>query len=845
MSAAKNYNILKATIWYTIGNILVKAVPFFVMPVFTRLMSTYDYGVFSLFTSYISILEIVLVLGFSSTVRLAKADKEIVLNTYVGSVIPFTALVSVVVILAINIYFFVGSSLLGMDRVLWNLLIIISLLGAVSNIIGSKLIIEGEYKKYLLYSVVSTVVNVAVSLSLCYTVFSRQDIYYGRIYGLLCGSLASTILLYILTRPICKINFNYVKKAFVWGMPLMFHALITVLLMQIDKWMIQAMCESGTALVGIYSIATTIIIIPMTLQSSTESAWSPWFYDKMGNKEYKSIEKLNDLYIFMFFVITSCFMFAAPEIIHIFSHENYWDSVYSLIPLLLGVFFEVLYWIVANVEFFHQKANYVWIASGITLGINVLLNYLFIKWFGYIGAAYATAISKFALFVFHYIFSKILDKKSVISLGKTIILLVISAGVCGLSVVLVKYTLINILIRWIIIAVLLLVFVLLVLNKKKILLVLINKSRETNKCAIVCNTPFQIFTAINVVKNTRQDAGIKFDLFVEKCFRNPEPIIEALQKSELFNKIYSFVRTSEQPKNRIRQLLQLSCKSIILKQYSFNDGSFAKQNYNTIMIGDVNPIGLYLTYNNLAPVIFFDDGMISYDGNAFLDNRKLIYKIYCKLFGLGFFAYDIKKLMVYNKEFCSSTISDNIEQLPNPSENQEVQECACKVFAYDFNSPYKEKRLVVLGQPLREKEGYNGKSFANIINEGIANKNEAIFRAHPRQTDNDYPDLSIDNINNQWELECLNSITEEHVLIGYSSTSQISPKLIVDKEPYIIFLYKIFQADSENNEYLACEKLAERVKNSYSNPDKVLVPADIEEFEKVVKTIDDQVEGRP
>ena len=54
MARLKNYNLLKAASWYTVGNILIRGISFFVLPVFTSLMNTYDFGVFSVYTSYLS-----------------------------------------------------------------------------------------------------------------------------------------------------------------------------------------------------------------------------------------------------------------------------------------------------------------------------------------------------------------------------------------------------------------------------------------------------------------------------------------------------------------------------------------------------------------------------------------------------------------------------------------------------------------------------------------------------------------------------------------------------------------------------------------------------------------------
>ena len=46
------YNGIRAGLWYTIGNMLIKGIPFLTLPLFTRLMSTSDFGIYNTYISY-------------------------------------------------------------------------------------------------------------------------------------------------------------------------------------------------------------------------------------------------------------------------------------------------------------------------------------------------------------------------------------------------------------------------------------------------------------------------------------------------------------------------------------------------------------------------------------------------------------------------------------------------------------------------------------------------------------------------------------------------------------------------------------------------------------------------
>jgi O-antigen/teichoic acid export membrane protein len=56
---------VKASLWFTICSILQKGISFITVPIFTRMLSTEEYGVISLFSSWQSVLSIFATLNLS------------------------------------------------------------------------------------------------------------------------------------------------------------------------------------------------------------------------------------------------------------------------------------------------------------------------------------------------------------------------------------------------------------------------------------------------------------------------------------------------------------------------------------------------------------------------------------------------------------------------------------------------------------------------------------------------------------------------------------------------------------------------------------------------------------
>ncbi len=411
--SANKYNIIKAASWYTIGNIFIRGVSFFILPIFTRLMNTHEYGIYSVYTSYLSIFEVVILVGISATIIIAKYAEEVDYGTYLSSVITIPVILACFCLVAINVLLIRYENVLSMDRTLWNCLIFSATCGAINNTIGAKLVIEGQYRLYMGYSALYTIGNVGFSLVLCFTIYDSNNVHLARVFGSTTAALLCSVILLSLTKTWFLFEWHNIRQGLIWGVPLLFHTLATVVLTQSDRIVIRYMDSYSST--GIYTIASTVVIIPMVLQQSILQAWQPWFYDKLDKREYENIRWLNNRYIVGFAAIVALFMLVSPEVIRIFTEKSYWDSIYSLIPLAISVFGELLYGIATSVEYYYKRTVFIMTGTIITVIINIGLDIAFIYKFGFVGAAYATAISKIILFLMHYFFMKQVENNNVFS----------------------------------------------------------------------------------------------------------------------------------------------------------------------------------------------------------------------------------------------------------------------------------------------------------------------------------------------------------------------------------------------------------------------------------------------
>ncbi|MDS9385551.1 polysaccharide biosynthesis C-terminal domain-containing protein, partial [Streptococcus pneumoniae] len=79
-----------------------------------------------------------------------------------------------------------------------------------------------------------------------------------------------------------------------------------------------------------------------------------------------------------------------PEIIQLFAPKQYYEAIRIIPPVALSVYFMFLYPIFGNIEFYFEANHFVmWASIGGAI-MNIFLNFIFLKHFGYIAAGYTT-----------------------------------------------------------------------------------------------------------------------------------------------------------------------------------------------------------------------------------------------------------------------------------------------------------------------------------------------------------------------------------------------------------------------------------------------------------------------
>ncbi|MET3655506.1 oligosaccharide flippase family protein [Sporosarcina psychrophila] len=402
----KNENA-KAGGFYLFGNLFDKALAFLTIPIFTRLMSTSDYGLVNTYLSWVTILSVIVGLSLGSSIRSAYLDFKEELEEYISSIFFLSFLnfgITSAIIIIIS-YLFIEQ----VDLILVVLCLLQSFMIYIINSISIKYMMSMEYiKKTLILAIPNIIIGI---LSVVYLLNINSEYYFGRIIPFV---IVATILgSYFLIKAFIKgrkfINKLYWKYALGLSIPLVFHGLSINILSTADRTMITT--YHSTSETGIYSLAYSFSMIAMVVIASLESVWIPWFNKKLQNGERDVINKNVKLYIEVIVIVMIVILMVGPEVLEILAPEEYWSGKVLIGPILLASFFIFLYSISVNLEYYYKSTKIIAVNTIIAAFVNISLNFIFIPIYGAIGAAFTTVFAYVVSFGIHYYAARKLDNQ--------------------------------------------------------------------------------------------------------------------------------------------------------------------------------------------------------------------------------------------------------------------------------------------------------------------------------------------------------------------------------------------------------------------------------------------------
>lgn len=394
----------KASLWFLLCSVLQKGIATITTPIFTRIMSASEYGHFNVFVSWQGIVTSFIILtlpwGVVEQGLIKYSDVRQKFNSATLGLMTTLALIWFGIYWAFRDFW---NAILSLTTQQMICLFLIIWSTSVFTFWSINQRIDYKYKKLTTLTLIIAVLNPIIGFLL---VVNSDDKVTARIIGL---AVVETVVYSVLYFQMMSRGRVYYSKtiwlyAIKFNIPLIPHYLSQRILNNSDRIMIQSMVGASEA--GIYSLAYSLSLLMTIVNQAIQGALNPWIYNKLKEKKGYELKKVVYPTLLIVALMNLLLIAFAPEVLIVFAPPAYFDAIWIVPPVAMSVFFMFLYGFFANIEFYYEKTRQMSIATMVGAVINVILNFYFIRLYGYYAAGYTTLTCYVLYAISHYCFMK-------------------------------------------------------------------------------------------------------------------------------------------------------------------------------------------------------------------------------------------------------------------------------------------------------------------------------------------------------------------------------------------------------------------------------------------------------
>jgi O-antigen/teichoic acid export membrane protein len=383
---------------YSVGNILLKAIGFFLLPIYTRLLTPSDYGILAVTSLVATILATVSPLslhGFVSPLYFSTTDEHARRRGLGTLFVAVLVIGGAITLLADQLGGFLVPLIFRdvpyqpyIRLAIWTTYFVSW--GLIPLTLAQT---QEQSRKYILFTLSSSFVQ--IGLALWFVVYLRQGV-----YGMLVAYLVAAIIMVIpytglaLRNLTLAFELDVLKSGLIFSLPLLPHALSSWILDISDRLILQWYVPLDQ--LGLYSMAYTYGTLIVLVATAMNFAWSPFLFRIDASEGGAASRRFGQFgtYFALILCLVALFLgLAAQPVITLITSPAYHAAGQIAPWIVAGQLLATLYFYPVNFLFLRRKTLEIPKLTAIAAIINVGLNLWLIPLFGVIAAAWTTFIA--------------------------------------------------------------------------------------------------------------------------------------------------------------------------------------------------------------------------------------------------------------------------------------------------------------------------------------------------------------------------------------------------------------------------------------------------------------------
>lgn len=428
---------LKVSVWFFFCSVLQKGLSFLATPIFTRILSTEEYGLISVFNSWERIIAVFVTFGLENSISnvgyVKFSDDK---NRFQASILGLAWTCACFFSCLFLCFYRFLEPMIQLDISFIELMLVYCTFSTTLTMWSVRERFEYHYRRMVAITLCNTISGTLLSVVL---VFIMQEKAFAKVLGTTIITTAIGLFCFVDTfrRSPKLYSGKYWKFALKYNFPMIPHFLSSILLNQLDRIMIKNM--SGSSQAGIYSVAYSSAGVVQIINSALSASYNPWLLQRLKEKKYDGIkENVNAILTGYVWILVLIILFA-PEIMSFMATAEYYEGIYVIPPVACSMFFILLFNVFAPIEHYSLKTKFIAAASVISAIANIALNFIGIRIFGYLAAGYTTLICYMIYALAHFIYMKkvcmhilgvtnLFDEKKILYMSIFVVIIAISSA---------------------------------------------------------------------------------------------------------------------------------------------------------------------------------------------------------------------------------------------------------------------------------------------------------------------------------------------------------------------------------------------------------------------------------
>lgn len=403
----------RASLWYTICSVFQKGIAFIVIPIYTRVLTTGEYGQYSVFQSWLGIIIIFATLNlYCGVFTKAMVDYPEDRDRYISCMQGLSTVITTIVFGIYCVAQAFWNRVFEMETTTMVIMFVYFIFYPAFSFWTVRQRVELKYQKMVFVTVIVSIATPVISLLLLFCTPLRAN---AVIWGYMFVQILVGAFFYFYHFYKCKAFFikAYWLHGLRFNIPLIPHYLSLIVLGQSDRIMISEFCGSDKA--GIYNLAYQVSMMMNVVIGAINNSLVPWIYEKLKVRKFDELKSVSNKLCILVGVMSLGIIMIAPEVIRILGTQEYYQAIWVIPAVALSVYYSFCYGLFSAVEFYFGSTQLVMIASTVGAVINIILNWIFIPIYGFIAAGYTTLFCYLLFMLMHYLFMLVICKKKITS----------------------------------------------------------------------------------------------------------------------------------------------------------------------------------------------------------------------------------------------------------------------------------------------------------------------------------------------------------------------------------------------------------------------------------------------